>query len=88
MRSVIVVVAVVGIAAYLFGSATRRTWTAGVGLVLTGVSFVTALFVGAPELPLWLTWLLIPASLLLGLIVRRERAKRAPSGRHPDVAGS
>lgn len=78
MTSVISLVAGVGVSAYLFGSATRRLWTEDVGLALTVASFVTAPFVGAPELPLWLTVLLISVALLLGPVVRRELQKRAP----------
>jgi hypothetical protein len=80
VTSVVALVAGVGVSAYLFGSAMRRSWTERVGLALIVVSLVMALFVGAPELPLWLTWLLLPAVLFLGFVVRHERAKRAPSG--------
>jgi hypothetical protein len=66
MTSVISLVAGVGVSAYLFGSATRRLWTEDVGLALTVASFVTAPFVGAPELPLWLTVLLVSVAVLLG----------------------
>ncbi len=66
MTSVISLVAGVGVSAYLFESATRRLWTEDVGLALTVASLVTAPFVGAPELPLWLTVLLVSVAVLLG----------------------
>lgn len=83
MTSVVAVVAVVGVSVYLFGSATRRSWVAATGLVLAVVSFLMTWFVDAPVIPMWVSWLLLPVSLLLGQVVRRERAKRAPGGSHP-----
>jgi predicted benzoate:H+ symporter BenE len=84
MTAVVSVVAAAGVAVYLFGSATRRSWVAATGLVLAVASFLMTWFVDAPVIiPMWVSWLLIPVSVLLGHLVRRERAKRAPGGSHP-----
>jgi predicted benzoate:H+ symporter BenE len=82
MTAVVSVIAAAGVAVYLFGSATRRSWVVAVGLVLVVASFLATWFVDAPVIPLWVSWLLIPVSVLLGHVVRRERVKRAPGGRH------
>lgn len=73
----------IGLASFLVGRATMRPWCTGIGLLLVAFGYVALWFGDAPNLPMWVSWLLIAVGGLLGHMVRRERAKRVQAGGHP-----